>query len=192
MLKRRTAMVARWLHIYLSMAAFGILFFFAVTGLTVNHVEWFQSQQRTMTAKGTVDRKWLGDNVQKLEIVERLRRNHAIRAAVSDFRVDDSQCEISFKGPGYEADIFVDRGTGKYDLTETRNGFVAVMNDLHKGRDAGHVWGVLIDISAIVMTLVSVTGMALIFFLPKRRTSGLIALAVGIVVCYIVYALFVP
>jgi hypothetical protein len=29
--------VSRWLHIYLSMASFGILFFFAVTGLTLNH-----------------------------------------------------------------------------------------------------------------------------------------------------------
>jgi len=29
--------VSRWLHIYLSMGALRILFFFAVTGLTLNH-----------------------------------------------------------------------------------------------------------------------------------------------------------
>ena len=35
--KRQMMIVSRWLHIYLSIASFGILFFFAVTGLTLNH-----------------------------------------------------------------------------------------------------------------------------------------------------------
>ncbi len=52
---------------------------------------------------------------------------------MSDFRVDDTQCSVSLKGPGYTADVFIDRATGSYDLTETRNDFFAVMNDLHKG-----------------------------------------------------------
>ena len=47
-LRRRTATVTRWLHIYLSMASFGILFVFAITGLTLNHVEWLANQQRTV------------------------------------------------------------------------------------------------------------------------------------------------
>jgi len=42
------------------------------------------------------------------------------------------------------------------------------------------------------MTLVSVTGMALIFFLAKRRFSGLMAAAVGAVLCYVIYLVFVP
>ena len=50
----------------------------------------------------------------------------------------------------------------------------------------------MIDLSAILMTLVSISGMVLIFFLPKRRTSGLVALAVGAAICYAIYAIFVP
>ncbi len=45
--KRQTMILSRWLHIYLLMASFGVLFFFAVTGLTLNHAEWFNNQQRT-------------------------------------------------------------------------------------------------------------------------------------------------
>ena len=191
-MKKRTVTVARWLHIYLSMASFAILFFFAATGLTLNHVDWFSSQQRTIQAKGVITRGWLGPNVQKLEAVEQLRRTHAIKAALGDFRIDDAQCSISFKGPGYSADVVVDRGSGEYELTETRNGWGAVINDLHKGRDTGHAWSVMIDLSAVLMALVAVTGLALIFFLAKRRTSGLVALGVGAVICYIIYALFVP
>lgn len=69
-----------------------------------------------------------------------------------------NQCEVSFKGPGYSADAFIDRATGKYELTENRMGLVAILNDLHKGRDSGKPWAVVIDISAILLTLVSLTG----------------------------------
>ena len=192
-LRRRTATVARWLHVYLSMASFGILFFFAITGLTLNHVEWFANQQRTVQAKGTLNKEWLqGAQVQKLEIVEHIRKTHGVKAPLGDFRIDDAQCSFSFKGPGYSADVFVDRPTGNYEFTETRNGWGAVINDLHKGRDSGPTWSLMIDLSAILMTVVSISGMVLIFFLPKRRTSGLVALAVGAAICYAIYAALVP
>jgi len=42
------------------------------------------------------------------------------------------------------------------------------------------------------MTFVSVTGMALIFFLAKRRFSGLMAAGVGAVLGYVVYLVWVP
>lgn len=194
--KKRIVTWARWLHIYLSMASFGILFFFAVTGLTLNHQDWFAKQQRTSTYKGSLQHTWLrppdGKEVAKLEIVEKLRAAHGIKAALTDFRVDDAQLSVNFKGPGYTADTFIDRDSGAYEVTETRMGWGAIINDLHKGRDSGHAWAVLIDASAILMTLVSVTGLALIFFLAKRRRSGLIALAVGAAACWALYMIFVP
>ena len=176
------------------MASFAILFFFAVTGLTLNHTEWFASAQRTAQSHGSVQRAWLagGAPVAKLEIVEHLRGSHNLRGALSDFRVDDAQLSVSFKGPGYTADAFIDRATGGYELTETRMGLAAVMNDLHKGRDTGRAWSWLIDASAILMCLVSISGTLLIFFLPKRRVSGLIAAAIGAVLCLAAYLVWVP
>jgi hypothetical protein len=41
------------------------------------------------------------------------------------------------------------------------------------------------------MVFVSVTGLALIFFLAKRRVSGLVALAIGAAASYALYVLFV-
>lgn len=189
--KQRFAVISRWLHIYLSMVSFAIVFFFAVTGLTVNHTEWFADQQRTAQLKGAVELKWVktdaDDKVAKLEIVEQLRRTHNIKAALSEFRIEESQCAVSFKGPGYSADAFINRESGEYEVTENRMGFVAVLNDLHKGRDTGRAWSRLIDVSAIFMTLVSVTGMALIFFLKRRRVSGLISALLGALACLWVY-----
>jgi len=193
--KRRLAHISRWLHTYLSMFSFAILLFFAVTGFTLNHADWFDNQQRSTQSHGTLDKAWVKTSdpqaVAKMEIVEYLRRTNGISGALSDFRVDEGQCEITFKGAGYEADAVVDRETGAYDLTVMRFGLVAIVNDLHKGRDTGPGWSRVIDFSAILMTLVSVTGLTLIFFLTKRRFSGLALLAIGAAATTIFYFVWV-
>ena len=194
--KRGLAPLFRWLHTYLSMASFFILFFFAVTGLTLNHVRWFSKQLRTLQYRGSVQAAWVNapspKDVAKLEIVEHLRNTHGIRGALTDFRIDESQCAVSFKGPGYTADAFIDRQTGQYDLTESRMGFVAVLNDLHKGRDTGKIWSLMIDIAAILLTIVSLSGLVLILFLQRVRFSGVLAGIAAAVLCYLLYAIWVP
>jgi hypothetical protein len=194
--KRKIASVSRWLHVYLSMVSFAILFFFAVTGLTLNHQQWFANQQRTTQSKGKMDVRWLRTsdpkNVAKLEIVEYLRTQHKLASAMSEFRIDDGQCSVSFKGPGYTADVFIDRDSGTYDLTETKMGLAAILNDLHKGRDSGRAWSLIIDISAVFMTFVSVSGLVLLCFLQKRRFSGFLAAGVGAALCYAIYLIWVP
>jgi hypothetical protein len=180
-IRRVIASSARFLHLYLSMVSFAVVLFFAVTGLTLNHQDWFSSQQKTSVLHGVAPHQMLGNpaGIDKLGLVEMLRAR-GIQGAESDLRVDDTQVEISFKGPGYSADAFIDRESGKYDLTETRNGFFAIINDLHKGRDSGKAWSVLIDISAILLILVSVTGLVLIWFMHKRRTNGFLLLLSGL------------
>jgi hypothetical protein len=155
-------------------------------------VEWFTKQQQTIQVRGTMDVKYLTKDVAKLEVVELLRNTYAIHGAVKDFRVEDTDCSVAFKGPGYSADVLIDRSTGRYELTETRMGFFAVLNDLHKGRDTGKAWGWMIDLSAVLMTLVSLTGLLLILFLQKKRLSGLLAAAAGAALCYIAYLAWVP
>lgn len=173
------------------MFAFLILFFFAVTGFTLNHAQWFDSQQKITQHEGALDVSWLRGTVNQTAIAQYFR-SQGIKGTPEDFNADDSQCELSFKGPGYEADVNIDRTSGKYQLTETRSGFIGVLNDLHKGRDTGAKWSAVIDITAIGMTLVSLTGITLIFFLTKRRMYGLMAVAIGAVICYAAYLLFVP
>lgn len=193
--RRRVAKVTRWLHIYFSMASFAIVFFFAVTGLTLNHAEWFVDQQRTSQLTGAVDRAWLtppDNRVAKLEIVEYLRRTHHLSGALADFRLEEQQAAVSFKGPGYSADVFIDRATGHYDLTESRLGFVAVLNDLHKGRDSGARWQWVIDLSAVLLVFIALSGLVLLYFVHKHRVAGALVLLAGGVIAYGVYRVFVP
>jgi hypothetical protein len=195
-MRKSTAIVTRWLHIYLSMVSFAVVFFFAATGITLNHAEWFSRQVQTKHYRGTIPPSLLHESTDqqpdRLGIVELLRNRHKIHGSVSDFRVEDSQISISFKGPGYAADAFIDAIKGSYDLAETRSGFVAIINDLHKGRDTGSVWSIVIDVSAALLVLVSLTGLVLIWFVYNRRTSGLILAASAGILCWLVYRAFVP
>ncbi|HEV2481325.1 MAG TPA: PepSY-associated TM helix domain-containing protein [Puia sp.] len=194
-LNRKAAMLVRWLHIYLSMISFAIVFFFAVTGLTLNHADRFAGQVHTTQEKGHMNPAWTSSpdtlHIDKLAIVEYLRRTHGIKAALSDFRIDDTQLGISFKGPGYAADAFVDRVSGDYDLTKTSAGFVGLINDLHKGRDTGPGWNRFIDICAIMLALVSLTGMLLLLFLKRRRLSGLLIAALGLLLAWLIYKIWI-
>jgi hypothetical protein len=188
----------RWVHIYLSMFSMAALLFFAVTGITLNHPAWFfGGSERTVQVQGQLKTAWLNradtaGSVAKLEVVEHLRKTHGIRGALAEFREDERECMVTFKGPGYAADAFIDRATGHYDLTETAQGFVAINNDLHKGRDSGKAWSVLIDASAILMTFVSLTGLVLLFYIKRRRRSGLLTALVGTIVVAVVFWLWVP
>jgi hypothetical protein len=179
------------LHTYLSMASFSILLFFAITGITLNHQDWFNGDPKVSRFTGTFDVAQLsaanGQPPAQDPIVAKLRSAHGIKARLKDFRVDEDQIGVSFKGPGYAADAFIDRKTGAYDMTESRMGLVAIVNDLHKGRDSGAAWSQIIDWSAALMVLVSITGLVLIFFLHKRLMLGLTVLGIGTLVCAAVY-----
>jgi uncharacterized protein len=194
--RRRVAKATRWLHIYGSMLSLALVLFFAVTGLTLNHQDWFASQQLTVERQGSLNPSWLRtadpEGVDKLRVVEYFRAAQGLRGALDEFRIDDSQCEVVFKGPGYAASAVVDRSTGKFDVTESRMGLAALVNDLHKGRDTGGVWKVAIDVSAALLVFISLTGLVLLYFVHKYRIAGVLLLGAGALVSYLVYAIWVP
>jgi len=189
--RKSIARVSRWLHIYLSMISFVIVLFFSVTGLTLNHADFFQADPITKEAKGNFDSAWTNQSdtnrIRKLEMVEVFRITHGVRGSLADYRIDDNEISFSFKAPSYEATAFVDRATGEYNLSQTSQGAMAFFNDLHKGRDTGKAWLWVIDISAILMTIISLTGLVLLLFIKRKRWIGLLLLLIGLLVVVGIY-----
>lgn len=209
-----SAAAFRWLHIYLSMLGFATLMFFAFTGITLNHPTWFgASEQSVKDFSGTFPAELLpapaeelaglGDgadsaaadpapDVNELGIAEWLRAEHQLRGSVAEFSVDEFEMMVVFKGPGYAADVFIDRERGSYTVTEISNGAMAVLNDLHKGRDSGTGWGWVIDMSALLTMLLSLSGFGLMFYIRKRRVSGIATAVVGTILLVVAWAIWVP
>ena len=61
---------------------------------------------------------------------------------------------------------------------------------MNRGQDAA--WSALIDVSAVLMTLISLTGLILLFYLKLRRVPGLVVTLIGTVAVVAVYLLWVP
>ncbi|WP_205314198.1 PepSY-associated TM helix domain-containing protein [Pedobacter namyangjuensis] len=195
--KKEFAKFSRWLHIYLSMVSFAIVLFFSVTGLTLNHPSWLGGEEQLNTKdSGNLNVAWVNNpdtnKIAKLEVVEFLRKKHALKGAVSEFRIDEAEITVTLKGPAYAADAFIDRESGKYELSEIKMGVVALMNDLHKGRDSGKGWSWIIDISAVFLIIVSLSGLILLLFIKKKRIAGIATAIIGLIICYLIYVIFVP
>jgi uncharacterized protein len=193
--QRRLGSLARWLHIYISMLSCVLVLFFAITGLTLNHADWFGATPHQRDTKGQCPVGWVKTDdtrIARLEIVEHLRSRHGVKGAMSEFRIEEDQCAVSFKGPGYSADAFISRASGEYDLTEMRMGLVAIINDLHKGRDTGPTWSWFIDVSAVLLVLVSLTGLLLMAWIKRHRFNGYVVAALGGIACWLLYLFAVP
>ena len=189
---RSLAPLVRWLHTYVSMLCFASLLFFAVTGITLNHAEWLEAAESAREATGHVDPELLAADVDKLAVVEHLRSAHKITGALHDFAVNDTECVVVFKRPGQTDDVTIARDTGDYLVTSASRGAVAILNDLHKGRDSGARWSWFIDLSAAALAIAGVTGIWLLCYVRRRRRAGLLWAAAGTALPFALYFLAVP
>lgn len=171
----------RWLHTYTSMISLLVVLFFALTGITLNHPDWvFGTKEVTKEITGTLPTGWIRNGeVNWLIVAEELRAQQGLKGRAGDTRVDGNEASIGFLGPGYSADVVIDTQTGKYTSTILQQGGVAVLNDLHKGRDTTTSWKWLIDLSGVILSLVSVTGIGILLFLKKTRNQALIVMGVA-------------
>jgi len=80
----------------------------------------------------------------------------------------EGEVTLDFKGPGYDASIYIDQLEPMAEVSVTDYGTVAWLNDLHKGRNTGAAWHWFIDLSAVLMVLFVLTGVVLL--VPKKRT----------------------
>ncbi len=174
-------------HIYLSMFSLLAILFFSLTGITLNHPEWaFTNAEIKRELRGQLPAGWKkGQSADWFVIAEYLRAKNGVRGAASGKEMDESEGSITFKAPGYTADCFFDPKTGSYDLTISAQGFTGVMNDFHRGRDAGTMWKWLVDISGVLLVFISLTGLGLLYYLKKVRVLAFIAMGVGTLLVYI-------
>jgi hypothetical protein len=158
-----------------------VVLFFSVTGITLNHPEWvFGTEITTKDYTGTLPKNWMQNGkVDWLVTAETLRAAYSLKGQVSDNRNDDQQASISFRAPGYGADGFINMADGMYKLRVNAQGAVAVLNDLHRGRDAGKSWAWVIDLSGGFLLIVAFSGLALSLFMKKTRQVALITAGAG-------------
>ncbi len=187
---RGTVAWSRTIHIYLTMFAFLLMMFFAVTGLLLDHEDLLPGET-TVETDGMLPLPLLS-GPDKLMVVETLRSHFGAIGAVSTFDVDDKALHVELKGPGRTSDAEIDRTTGKTHVTVTRRGILVRLDDLHRGKDTGLVWRIVLDVSAILLFLGSLSGIVMWIALPRRRKWGVVALVSSLMICGGIYFWLVP
>jgi hypothetical protein len=183
-LKRDTHRWARWLHVYSSMLALLLMLFFGITGITLNHPSWtFGDATEVSTQTGTLpfSATFPDGTTDYLSISEFVRGEYDVNGQVDAFQTSNGQATISYRNAGYAADVFVDTDRNTYDITIEQQGWVGVLNDLHKGRDTAPLWKWVVDISAGFLVVIALTGLTMQFFLRKRRRSAFVSVGAGFV-----------
>ena len=183
---------SRLVHIYLSMLGLLSVVFFSITGIMLNHEEWFGfAEPRIRKTEGTVPAALL-TTPDKLGIVEKLRKDLGATGALDSFDVRDDELALVFKSPGRRTEATITRADGHAEVSIETHGFAGRFVELHRGTEAGPAWRLVIDATAILLLLSSFTGLVLWLLVPKWRPLGIVALVVCAGVCAVVYLVFVP
>ncbi len=184
--------ISRTLHIYLTMLVALLLLFFGSTGFMLNHAEWFGLETITnSTREGTLPKSALAP-LDKLAVVEWLRAELGMTGGVDSFEAEPESIRIVFKRPGLRAEANIKVADGHVELSTERRGISALLTDLHKGASSGAGWKWVIDGTAALLVLGSLTGLILWISLPRRRALGIVALVVGVAASLSTYFFLVP
>ena len=157
------------------------LIMFSVTGIMLNHEEWFGfATPHIHRTEGTVPAALLVQP-DKLAIVEKLRKDFGAPSALESFDEQNDRLELVFKSPDRRTEAAIDRPDGHAAVSVETHGFAGRCVGLHRGTDADPTWRLVIDISAVLLLVSAATGLTLWLLVPKwrpprpRRPGGLCA-----------------
>jgi hypothetical protein len=189
----------RWHWISAAICLVGMLMF-AITGITLNHAGAITASPRTAEQTATLPaaplaalrasetaggplpdavRAWLGKTMK-------------VKApAGAAIEWSDGEAYIALPRPGGDGWVSIDTGSGEVTHERTDRGWIAYLNDLHKGRNTGPAWSWFIDIFAIGAVVFCVTGLLLLQLHSKARPSTWPLVGLGLVVPLLLAILFI-
>jgi len=153
---------SRYVHGWLSAFAFLTLLFFSVTGLLLNHPEWFEPAKTEQTTQLLLPESVLKSIKQQENpsdtILNYVRQQQNVVGRYQSSEVMDNEVMIRLESPAGATDIWVMADTGETEITQKPASTVSMLNDLHRGKNSGLAWSWLIDISAIIVIALSLVG----------------------------------
>lgn len=93
--------------------------------------------------------------------------------------------------PGGDGWIAIDRASGAVTSEITDRGWIAWLNDLHKGRNSGTAWKWFIDVFSVACFLFALTGLILLWLHSKRRPSTWPLVGAGLAIPAILAIFFI-
>lgn len=96
---------------------------------------------------------------------------------------------VSLPRPGGDAWVTVELASGVAHYERTDRGWIAYLNDLHKGRHTGRAWSIYIDVLAAACLVFSFTGLILLQIHAAKRPATWPLIGFSLVAPFLVLAL---
>ncbi|GAA5166932.1 PepSY-associated TM helix domain-containing protein [Viridibacterium curvum] len=160
-----------WHWVSSALALAGMLFF-ALTGITLNHAELFERSTAEVTHREAV----LPAPVLAAVNAQDDTAGHALPGVLQDWLAQNWQLAVYPKGversedevfidlkrPGVDVSLSIDRHNGQIRYEEVDRGWVAWLNELHRGRNASGVWHAFITVFGVACLVFCITGLLIL------------------------------
>ena len=153
---------------------------FSITGITLNHADAIPAKPEITKQSKPLPQNLLAilgapatSPKAPLPPAARdwLARELDLDIGTQDAEWTDGEIYLSLPRPGGDAWLNLDLAAGEAEYQRTDRGWIAYLNDLHKGRNTGTAWRWFIDIFAIASLLFCLTGLLLLQLHSRHRPS---------------------
>lgn len=188
-----------WHWISAAVSLVGMILF-AITGITLNHAASIPGDPVTVEQTATLPTPLL----QRLAsfpqettdpVPDAVARwaSEALKVEIVGKPTETTAQEVyvALAMPGGDGWVTIDRSTGETLRETTTRGWIAYLNDLHKGRNAGVVWFWFIDVFAVACTIFALTGLGLMLLHAKGRPSTWPLAALGLLIPVVIALIFI-
>ena len=173
---------------------------FALTGITLNHAGKIESTPKVVMREAQLPQPLLAEirqapAVAKIpvpgEIAGWLKQKLGVDVSERETVWSAREVYVALPRPGGDAWLSIDRAGGDVSYEVTDRGWIAYLNDLHKGRHTGAVWSWFIDIFAVAALIFCLTGLLLLQLHAPRRPATWPVVGLGFVVPLLLLILFI-
>jgi len=190
----------QWHWISSALCLLGMLLF-AITGLTLNNASSITGKPDVTTRDAQLPAALLAQlksansNDKSAPVPAPVAEwlDHEIQAQIVGRNLEWSADElyVSLPRPGGDAWLSIDLTNGAVEYEQTDRGWIAYLNDLHKGRHTGAVWSWFLDIFAIACLVFSITGLVLLQLHGSQRAATWPMVGLGVMIPVVLALLFI-
>lgn len=189
----------QWHWISAAVCLIGMLLF-AFTGITLNHASQIESKPTVSVATARVPPDLLAalratarQGKQPLPQAAQTWLTQAMKvdAGNRDAEWSPQDVYVALPRAGGDAWVSIELDSGEARYEQTSRGWIAYLNDLHKGRNTGSAWSWFLDIFAGACVVFCLTGLVLLQLMANGRPSTWPLVGLGLLVPFLLAIFFI-
>lgn len=173
---------------------------FAVTGITLNHAGQMEASPAVVTREARLPADGLSALRQQPAVAKAplpasvatwIQHDMGINVADRDTEWSAREVYVALPRPGGDAWMSIDRDDGTIAYERTDRGWIAYLNDLHKGRHTGGAWSWFLDLFAGAAIVFCLTGLLLLQLHATKRPATWPVVGLGFVIPALLLVIFI-